>query len=55
MIIEEPIYYLGWIIQPTSKGFEVYQALDTSKPHSYFFGCICEAYNYIYTVVEGRR
>lgn len=51
-----PIFHLGWIIQPTLEGFEVYQRLDTLNLHSYFFEYIEEALNYIHTVIRfGRR
>lgn len=33
----EPIYYLGWIIQPTIEGFEVYPRVDGGKNESVHF------------------
>lgn len=47
-----PIYYLGWIIQPTLEGFWVYQRIDTSKSHSLLFRTADEAYKYIHSVIK---
>ena len=44
----QPTFYLGWIIQPTIEGFEVYQRLDTSKPHSHFFSSAKEAGDFVH-------
>ena len=52
IIPPDPIYHLGWIIQPMPEGYEVYQRLDTSKPHCYFFGTLREAFNYVNEVVQ---
>lgn len=43
----EPIFFLGWIIQPTVDGFEVYERVDTCKPNSRHFNTSGEAITYI--------
>lgn len=50
-----PIFYLGYIIQPTFEGFEVYSRIDTSRSKSYFFGLIRDAYDFIHILIDRRR
>lgn len=43
----EPIYFLGWIIQPTSRGYFVYDRLDHYRGASLSFATAREAYHFI--------
>lgn len=46
-VMLSPIFYLGWIIQPTLEGFEVYDRLDRSHYVGRFFPTVEEACAYI--------
>ena len=45
--LPEPIYYMGWIIQPTPNGVFVYERKDTVKGTDKAFPSIPEAMRYI--------
>jgi len=52
----KPLYYMGWIIQPTIEGWEVYDREDSSRYRGQFFESAEEAMDYIEEQVgwEGR-
>lgn len=43
----EPIYYLGWVIQPTQRGYVVYDREDRSREITADFPTMREAEEYI--------
>ncbi len=47
MIVFDPVYYLGWYIQPTLEGYYVCMREDSSKPCLARFDDVEEAKAYI--------
>ena len=45
--VPSPEYYLGWILQLTSKGYHVYQRTDTSEVPGVIIPTRTGALNYI--------
>ena len=54
-VIPEPIYYLGWCIQASPKGWWVYQRNDTVRPVGKLFQLIEEAYNFIDSEIDKQE
>ena len=52
----EPIFYMGWVIQPTSDGCIVYDRQDHSAAYrTERFQRLREAYNYVNGQIKGGK